>query len=121
MEEEYFIVLCDLESIQPYPLIHKNYTVFYFISTYSAVDNTKYTNVHMIDSNASDASDHFMTFTASKLAIQYPKYTFIIVSRDKFSGVLTQLLQDEKRKVIHFKNASAYNQYVKSCMDTQNC
>jgi hypothetical protein len=119
MEEEYFIVLCDLESIQPYPLIHKNHTVYYFISTYSAVDNTKYTNVHMNYSNSTDASDHFMTFTASKLAIQYPKYTFIIVSRDKFSGILTQLLQDEKRKVIHFKNASAYNNYVKSFTNIQ--
>ena len=113
--DENIIVLCDLESIQPAHLIYKNHMIYYFASTYSSVDTEKYTNVHIIDSNASDASDHLMTFTASRLSLQYPHSTFIIVSRDKFSGILSQLLQQEKRKVIHFKNANAYNNYIKSC------
>lgn len=119
MEEEKFIVLCDLESIQPFPLLQKNHTVYYFVSSYSAVDTDKYANVIIIDTNASDASDHLMTFTASKLSMQYPRHTFIIVSRDKFSGILVQLLQYEKIKVIHFKNAGAYNKYVKSCIENE--
>jgi hypothetical protein len=111
-------IFIDLENIQPVipdrllPIIN----IYCFLSSFSAVDIEKYKNVaniYIIDNNGSDATDHFMSYKAGELSVNIPKTDiFIVVSRDKSSGVLTHILSTAGYRVEHYKNSKTFEQFI---------
>lgn len=106
-----FIILIDLENIQPNIVNVYSYHIELFASVYATVLDKyrqiikeKNLKLNLIDSAASEAADHLMTFTACRLSLAYPEKKFIIVSRDKSSEIIVKLLQLNGHKVEHFKS-----------------
>ena len=100
------IIFVDLENIQPAFEHPVNIEIHYFKSSYSSIscDNLPGT-VHIIDSAYSDAADHLLTFETSRIALLNPDKDIILVSRDKFSGVLSQILRESGTNVTHVKSS----------------
>ncbi len=111
-----YIVLCDIENIQPTMSAVKPFvSMNFFQSTYSSVDKKKYTaygTVHEVDLAGSDVADHLMTYVGSRLQYENPNAVFVIVSRDKSSGILAKLLRDDHSQVHHFKNAPDFEAFL---------
>jgi hypothetical protein len=111
-----WIALIDIENLQP--ILDRNKPVEYhlFMSEYSAVDTGKYEicapYIHKIDSSNTDAADHFMTYHAAKLTLQKPIRQYIILSRDKASGILATILAQEGFLVKHFKEVNTFHSFI---------
>ena len=111
LESKYikFIVLIDLENIQPtIPRnIHSAVQLHGFLSTYAKIKINAYTQciIHKIDSSCSEAADHLLTFKAAQLAIVEDPHTttFIIVSGDKSSDIICKLLNTMDFNIVHYK------------------
>jgi len=113
-KESVYIVLIDLENIQPQVKhIKSNIEYHCFYSSYTTVDTSKYTKnciMHEIEHPTSEAADHLITYTAAKLANK--NNTFIILSNDKSMSVLQKLLIDDGIKTIHINKNSKFNEYL---------
>lgn len=111
------VVFVDLENIKmSAPIELSNYIFYGFHSTYSTVSLDKVPS-HIIsiviDSPHSEATDHAMTFHASRISLKYNKDTnFVILSRDKSSAVLTHLLKTEGYNVVHYKSEIEFLHHI---------
>lgn len=112
------VVFVDLENIKmTAPIELPNYVFYGFHSTYSTVSLDKVPS-HIIsiviDSPHSEATDHSMTFHASRISLKYSKSdtNFIILSRDKSSAILTHLLKTEGYNVVHYKSEIEFLHHI---------
>ena len=104
------LVLIDLENIQPpIGIFNIPNAIYYgFMSTYSPVITDRYNSlckIIKIDNACAEAADHTMTFYAARLTFN-KTMTVIILSRDKTSAVLYDLLLRERHTVFHYKSIS---------------
>lgn len=112
------VVFVDLENIKmTAPIELPNYIFYGFHSTYSTVSLDKIPShiiTIVIDSPHSEATDHSMTFHASRISLKYNKSTtnFIILSRDKSSAILTHLLKTEGYNVVHYKSEIEFLHHI---------
>jgi len=112
--KERYIFIVDLENM---PLTFSGidptkYNFHFYLSSYSTVDPNKYNNlgtVHIIQNGQSEATDHLMTYHVAKMSCNMPKSTiFIIISRDKSSSVLADLLKKDGFQLNIFKSRQIY-------------
>lgn len=113
-----WIVLVDVENLQP-TLIHgKPVSYYIFMSEFSSIDRAKYqspiSEVILVDSSNSDAADHLMSYYAGKLTKTLNVKNYIILSRDKASATLATLLTMDGFNVKHFKDVSSMNTFIGS-------
>lgn len=101
------IIAVDLENIQPDFVYEVDADIHYFKSSYSTVSHEKYNGkIHIIDCSHSDAADHYMTFIMARLTSVKTNQKIIIASRDKSSGILAHILNNEGYNVIHVKTSN---------------
>jgi len=99
-------IAVDLENVQPVFDHPVDANIHYFKSSYSTVAHEHFDGeIHIIDSGNSDAADHYMTFMTAIYTSHDPTMDVILVSRDKFSGVLYKILFDLGHNVTHVKSA----------------
>lgn len=115
-QETKYIVLIDLENVQP-TLKHfnKNIEYYCFYSSYTTVDISKYKKTCIMNEIAhptSEAADHLITYNASKLASKNPNHTFIILSNDKSMSVLQKLLTDDNINTVHINKGTKFTEYM---------
>ncbi len=65
-----------------------------------------------IDSGNSDAADHLMSYYAGKLSKTTDIKNYIVLSRDKASATLAQLLSADGFNVKHFKDIPTFNLFI---------
>jgi hypothetical protein len=110
-----YIALIDIENIQAKIDYTKPVEYHIFLSEYSSVDKTEYKNcvIHTINSNSNESTDHLMTYEASRLFYTKPHIkNYIILSRDKSSGILCNLLERDGYNVLHFKNKRDFENFI---------
>lgn len=122
-KSKHYHIVIDLENMQP-KLPNKKYnhiSIYTFLSNFSTVDKSKYQNntkINIIKSGNSDAADHLMTFTVGKLTATTNKDNdiFIIVSRDKSSIILFEILKNEGYETHHHTNMKDFDDFLNSIL-----
>lgn len=116
-------VFIDLENVQPTPpsvnFSQLNMNMYVFLSSYSPVKTDAYISkgatIFTIESNAKEAVDHYMSYMAGKLVSRIQKDDIIvIVSRDRSSGILCDILKEEGYTVKRIFNKEQFNDFLQS-------
>jgi hypothetical protein len=110
-----WIALIDIENIQPKIYYNKPVEYHIFLSEYSSIDTSEYKDciVHKINSSSNEATDHLMTYEAGRLLYTKPDIkNYLILSRDKSSGILNNLLKRDGNDVVHFKNKKDFENFI---------
>ncbi len=109
-------ILVDVENIQPHICHGKPIHYYIYVSSFSSIDVSKYktpvSTVVTIDSGNSDASDYLMAYHAGGLAKTDNIKNYIILSRDRASSTLAQILSMEKFNVMHFKTLDTFDEFI---------
>jgi len=114
------IVLVDYENMQPEFVFNKPLEYHLFLSCFSSVNTSKFqnnpnVNIHLIESGNSDSSDHLMTYETGKMIITRPEIQYyFIISRDKFSSILKTMLENDGKKVKHFKDMLSFKNFLET-------
>lgn len=116
-------VFIDLENVQPTPpsvdVSLLNMNMYVFLSSYSPVKTDAYRSkgarIFTIESNAKEAVDHYMSYMAGKLVSGIQKDDIIvIVSRDRSSGILCDILKEEGYTVKRIFNKEQFSDFLQS-------
>lgn len=113
------IILIDVENLQPIlPVELPGYmNIICVKSTFSSVNTQIYEShpncqVKLIHSAMPDAADHYMTYLASEQAVMNPECNFVIVSRDKSSAILVEILKSNRQQVEHFTHPDVLLKWI---------
>ena len=113
-----WIVLIDVENIQPDIDFTKPVEYHLFKSDYSVGLTNKYdltrVTLHTIDSAVADAADHLLTYWAGKYSATRNIKQYVIVSRDKFSSATVSMLKTDGNTVLHFKHSAQFVEFLDS-------
>lgn len=110
-----WVALIDIENIQPKVDYCKPIEYHIFLSEYSSIDTFEYKKciTHKINSSSNEAADHLMSYEAGRLFYSKPHIkNYIILSRDKSSGILFNLLEKNGHNVVHFKNKKDFEIFI---------
>jgi hypothetical protein len=113
-----WVVLVDVENLQPIIIHGKPIEYYVFMSEFSSIDPAKYqsmiSRVIKVDSSNSDAADHLMSYYTGQLTKTHLAKKYIILSRDKASATLATLLEADGFIVKHFKDVNAFHSFIES-------
>lgn len=113
-----WIVLVDVENLQPNIIHGKPVEYYVFMSEFSSIDPDKYqspiSKVVKVDASNSDAADHLMSYYAGQLTKTHYAKKYILLSRDKASATLAKLLEADGFMVKHFKDVSSFHSFIES-------
>ena len=109
-----WIALIDIENLQPKIDYTKPVEYHIFLSEYSSIVTSEYKNcvIHTINSSSNEATDHLMSYEAGRLFFNNSIKNCIILSRDKSSGILFNLLERDGYNVVHFKNKKDFENFT---------